>query len=85
MLTAEIDIEALRKRRARPYIDYYAEGMNFLAEVNTAIHAPIYEKYRTWPEDHWAETPIQRTEENHDLNAAVVEKRINAGLQVPPE
>ena len=84
MLTAEIDIEALRRRRARPYLDYYAEGMNFLAEVNTAIHAPIYDKYRTWPEDHWAETPIQHTEENHDLNAAVVKKRIEAGLQVPP-
>ena len=35
--------------------------------------------------DHWADTPIQRTEENHDLNAEVVKKRIEAGLQVPPE
>ncbi len=85
MVHCEIDIEALRKRRARPYIDYHAEGMNFLAEVNTAIHAPIYQKYQTWPADYWADTPIQHTEENHQVNAEVVRARIAAGLQVPPE
>ncbi len=78
------NIESLRRQRARP-IDYHAEGMNFLAEVNTAIHAPIYQTYQTWPADYWADRPIQRTEENHELNAEVIRARIAAGLQVPPE
>ncbi len=85
MVTCEIDMESLRRRRARPYLDYHAEGMNFLAEVNTAIHAPIYDTYRTWPADHWADRPMVRTEENHELNSEVIRARIAAGLQIPPK
>ena len=83
-LTCELDIEALRKRRARPYMDKHASSMNFLAELNTAAHAPIFEQYATWPADHWLEHPIRSGAENHALISDVIRQRIDAGLQVPP-
>jgi len=85
VLTCEIDIEALRRRRTRPHTDYPSSDMNFLAEVNTAIHAPIYQSYSTWPADHWAEAPMARGDENFALVNRVIEERIAAGLLVPPE
>ena len=84
-LTCEIDIEALRKRRARPYMDQHASSMNFLAEINTAVHAPIYSAYSTWPADHWADTPIQTGAENHAVINEVIRERIAQGLQVAPD
>lgn len=85
MLTCEIDIDALRRRRTRPYLDPHSSGMNFLAELNTAIHAPIYQKYSTWPADHWADQPMQRGEENFELVNQVIETQLKNGRLVPPE
>ena len=85
VLTCEIDIEALRRRRVRPYMDPHASSMNFLAELNTQVHAPLYASHTLWPADHWAHSPIREGGENHQVINDVISRRIKEGRLVPPE
>lgn len=77
MISAEIDIEALRRRRAKPKI-------NFLAEVSTQIHAPIYAAAQGWPIDHWADKPIADAGENRVLEREVIAKMTANGILKAP-
>ena len=78
MVTAEIDIEALRRRRARPKI-------NFLAELSPQIHAPIYAEAQCWPTDRWAETPITGVAENRDVEREVIQRMTANGVLTAPK
>jgi predicted amidohydrolase len=77
MVTAMVDIDALRRRRQQP-------GMNFLAELMPAIHAPIYAQEHMFPIDHWQARPIDNIAENRALARQVIEARTKAGRLVPP-
>jgi hypothetical protein len=77
MVTAEIDIEALRRRRAEP-------RLNFLAELSPGIHAPIYQQADCWPVDHWATSPVTSVEENRTVARAVIEQMTADGTLTAP-
>ncbi len=50
ILQADIEIERLRQRRGQMQ-------MNFLAQLQTHIHAPVYARHSRWPRDLWAAEP----------------------------
>ena len=77
MITAEIDIEALRRRRATAKI-------NFLAELSPQIHAPIYAAARCWPADHWAAEPIGSAEDNRVVEREVIAQMMRDGVYTAP-
>lgn len=77
MITASIDIEALRRRRAEP-------RLNFLAELSPGIHAPIYEQANCWPLDHWANTPVTSVEENRAVAREVIGQMTADGTLMAP-
>jgi predicted amidohydrolase len=77
MITAEIDIEALRRRRSQARI-------NFLAEFSPAIHAPIYEAAEAWPVDRWADTPLASVAEGREVERGVIERMTENGVFAAP-
>jgi predicted amidohydrolase len=77
LITAEIDIEALRRRRARP-------SLNFLAELAPQIHAPIYAATQAWPIDRWADQPMTGVAENRAVETEVIRQMTAAGTLVAP-
>lgn len=77
MITAEIDIEALRRRRASP-------SVNFLAELNPQIHTPIYEKSRLWPTNGWADQPLRDVSENEQAAREAIGRMTEAGVLAAP-
>lgn len=77
MITAEIDIEALRRRRAQP-------RLNFLAELSPGIHAPMYQQAECWPTDHWADKPITSAEENREVQREVIRRMTANGIFKAP-
>ena len=78
LLTGQIDIDALRRRRQRP-------GMNFLAEFSPQIHAPIYATEQVFPVNHWLDRPMVGLAENRDLARDIIERRTSAGRLVLPD
>ncbi len=78
LITAEIDLEALRRRRARA-------SLNFLAEVSPQLHAPIYAAAEGWPLNHWADKPMTGVADNRRLEAEVIAKMTRNGVFVAPE
>lgn len=78
LLTGQIDIDALRRRRQRP-------GMNFLAEISPQIHAPIYATEQVFPVNHWIDRPMAGLAENRDLARDIIERRTAAGRLVRPD
>jgi predicted amidohydrolase len=77
LITAEIDIEALRRRRSRA-------SLNFLAELSTGIHAPIYAAASHWPLNGWAQTPGTGVAENRKVEAEVIAELTRRGVLVAP-
>jgi len=77
LITAEIDIEALRRRRARA-------SLNFLAELSPGIHAPIYAAANHWPLNGWANSPGTGVAENRKVEAEVIADLTRRGVLVAP-
>ncbi|HPF27477.1 MAG TPA: nitrilase-related carbon-nitrogen hydrolase [Steroidobacteraceae bacterium] len=77
IITAEIDIEALRRRRARA-------SLNFLAELSPQIHAPIFAAAECWPTNHWADTPMTSIADNRTVEADVIARMQAAGVLTAP-
>jgi predicted amidohydrolase len=77
LITAEIDIEALRRRRARA-------SLNFLAELAPQIHAPVYGAAQCWPVDHWASQPLTGVAENRQVAAEVIARLTTSGVLTAP-
>jgi len=50
ILQADIEIERLRQKRGQMQ-------MNFLAQLQTHIHAPVYQRHPRWPANLWAAQP----------------------------
>ena len=77
LISAEIDIEALRRRRARA-------SLNFLAELSPRIHAPIYANANHWPLNGWAQQPGTGVAENRQVEAKVIAGLTREGIFIAP-
>lgn len=77
LISAEIDIEALRRRRARA-------SLNFLAELSPGIHAPIYAAASNWPLNGWAQSPGTGVAENRRVESEVIADLTRRGVLVAP-
>jgi predicted amidohydrolase len=50
IISAEVDLEALRRRRT-------TVGMNFLAQAQPHLFAEVLRRTQAWPKNAWADTP----------------------------
>jgi predicted amidohydrolase len=77
LITAPIDIEALRRRRS---------GMrfNFLTELCPQAHAPIYAASQAWPLNPFAAAPMTDVGLNVALQARVLADMRERGQLLPP-
>jgi hypothetical protein len=77
LITAPIDIEALRQRRS---------GMrfNFLTELCPQAHAPIYAATSAWPLDAFAAAAMPEVAQNIALQARVLTDMRSRGQLVAP-
>lgn len=80
MVSAEIDIEALRRFRAGE-----SDKGNFLAQLQPQLHAPHYQDADFFPSNAWADTPLQSNAENKSVEKEVIRKMINRGIIVAPK
>jgi predicted amidohydrolase len=77
LITAEIDIEALRRRRQRA-------SLNFLAELSPHIHAPLYDTPHHWPINHWLNHAGTGVTENRAVERDVIRRLTEAGVLTAP-
>lgn len=77
LITAAIDIEALRRRRA-------GSRFSFLSELCPQAHAPIYAAAAGWPIDAFAGKPSAAVTENRAMQARVYAALVAAGKVLPP-
>jgi predicted amidohydrolase len=77
LITAEIDVEALRRRRQRA-------SLNFLAELSPQIHAPLYAAANHWPINHWLDKPGTGVNENRDVEREVIRQLTERGILTAP-
>jgi predicted amidohydrolase len=78
LITAPIDIEALRLRRAQA-------RSNFLAQLRADVYAPFYAQAEACPINHWLERPIHDRREGAELTRSVIRRFQERGTYVPPE
>jgi predicted amidohydrolase len=71
-VSAKIDVESLRRHRARPMA-------NWLAQLQPFLHAPDYAAARLWPPGHWEHRPMQDGAEQLDLEAQVARRLADGG------
>jgi predicted amidohydrolase len=77
ILQADIEIERLRQKRGQMQ-------MNFLAQLQTHIHAPVYQRHQQWPANLWAEAPPPDNMANIKAGQKVIESLQEDGVFVPP-
>jgi hypothetical protein len=77
IVQADIEIERLRQRRGQMQ-------MNFLAQLQTHIHAPFYERRALWPRALWSATPPPGDLANMKAGAETIARLQAEGLLVPP-
>jgi predicted amidohydrolase len=77
ILQADIEIERLRQKRGQMQ-------MNFLAQLQTHIHAPVYARHQRWPANLWADTPPPNNMANVKAGLEIVEKLQSEDHFVPP-
>lgn len=77
LVTATIDIEALRRQRTM-------KRFNFLAELIPGAHAPVYAQADGWPLNAYRDLPVGSLQDNVDLYDEVLETQRAKGLRVPP-
>jgi predicted amidohydrolase len=77
LITAPIDIEALRRRRS---------GMrfNFLTELCPQAHAPIYQQTLAWPLNAFAAAPMPDVADNIKLQSRVLAEMRERGQLAAP-
>jgi len=77
LITATIDIEALRRQRTM-------KRLNFLPELIPGVHAPIYANAASWPLNSFAQRPSAGPQENIALYDEVLRNLQARDLLVPP-
>ncbi len=78
ILQADIELERLRQKRGQLQ-------MNFVAQLQTHIHAPFYERAALWPAELWSAEPPAGDISNIKAGIGIVNKLQEDGLFVPPE
>lgn len=78
IVQADIEIERLRQCRARMQ-------MNFLAQLQPHIHAPVYAKRSLWPKHLWSAQPPANDAANVRAGLEVIRRLQEEGLLVPPD
>lgn len=83
VITATIDIDRLRMQRtAKPESGHV---WNSLVSLRADLFATIYKNANRWPNDGFAETPIQSTFETRKLAGEIIEDLIERKLLIRPE
>jgi predicted amidohydrolase len=77
LVTAQLDIEALRRRRT-------TQRYNFLTELCAQAHAPIYAAAKAWPIEAFASAPMSDVKSNLALQREVLARMQAEGVLVPP-
>jgi predicted amidohydrolase len=77
ILQADIELERLRQRRGQLQ-------MNFLAQLQTHIHAPFYAEKELWPAHMWADNPPAGDLSNIKSGMAVVKQLQEDGTFIAP-
>jgi hypothetical protein len=77
-ISATIDLPSLRRHRA-------TVGANPLAQLQPALHLPVYATADIFPSNGWAERPIQDELENVAMERRVLERMLEHGVLMPPE
>ena len=78
VIRAEIDIEALRRRRAN-------WRSNYVAQLPTDLFARVYEQAKIYPTNHWADKPIEELDEYGQLAEKIMADLYERGMLVPPQ
>lgn len=77
ILQADIELERLRQKRGQMQ-------MNFLAQLQTHIHAPVYARHARWPANLWADAPPPNNMANIKAGQGVISQLHDQGDLVPP-
>jgi predicted amidohydrolase len=77
MITATIDIEALRRQRS-------VNRLNFLPELIPQAHAPIYAQAAGWPLNRYAAQPMGGPQDNVAVYGEVLSEMRAKGVLVAP-
>jgi hypothetical protein len=77
ILQADIELERLRQRRGQMQ-------MNFLAQLQTHVHAPYYTDTALWPKELWSENPPDGNLANIKAGMKVINDLQQQDLFVPP-
>ncbi|MFO1457087.1 MAG: nitrilase-related carbon-nitrogen hydrolase [Steroidobacteraceae bacterium] len=75
--TATIDLELLRAQRNKPV-------RNWLAQLQSQLHAPDYAAAQLWPLSHWEQKPLVDAREQLELEAQIV-RTLAAGPAIRDE
>ena len=78
LVQADIDLEALRQKRGQL-------RMNFLAQLQTHVHAPSYQAQELWPRQLWSGQPPANDAANLRAGAETIARLQKAGVLVAPE
>jgi deaminated glutathione amidase len=71
-VTAAIDLAALRAQRRKPI-------RNFIAQLQSQLHAPDYANAELWPLSHWEDRPLQHPRELVELEAEIWRRLVASG------
>jgi predicted amidohydrolase len=74
-IKAPIDLNALRRARSKPFHP---------VTIRAQMYAKEYENFVGWPNDGFADRPIEGIEETRALFRRLVEERRQRGVDIPP-
>ncbi len=77
LVTATVDLDALREARASNY--------NALTTSRFKTYLPIYEEFETWPLDEFSDEPIADRTQAHAIRERVVEGLYDRGVYTRPD
>jgi predicted amidohydrolase len=76
IVAAEVDIEALRRRRT-------TVGMNFLIQAQPHLYAEVLRRKQLWPKNLHRDAPVQSGRQNNEEGVRVVKRMTEAGIFAP--
>ena len=77
-VTAEIDIQALRRRRT-------GQTNNLLVQLQPRLHARTYATADHFPLDHWLDRPVAHEAENTALERDIIDRLVANGILIAPD
>jgi hypothetical protein len=77
IVQADIELERLRQKRSQMQ-------MNFLAQVQTEVHARQYARKTMWPARMWADAPPPGDLGNIKVGREIIKRLLDDGTLTPP-